>query len=508
MAIPIHLKGGSYQSRSLIANAQRAINLIPEINPEETDPEAPVTHYPRPGLLAFGAAGIPPTPGRGRGLYRASNGDLYACVEDSVYYIDPTFNFVFLGKIAANGAPVSFADNGISNGQSIVLVDGTTAGYQINMVTRAFSKIIDGTGLFVGADKVQYFDTFFTFNQPGTNNWYSSLSLSVSFNALDIAAKGTYPDQIQSIIACQRIMWLVGQLTAEPWFNAGDPIFPFEEMPGQFVPHGTISKYSVATSDVNAFWLSQDADGKNIVLMTEGYAAKRISTHALESEWLGYQTVSDAIAYTYQQGGHTFYVLHFPTADKTWGYDLATKQWHQRASIDGNGVLHRERVAFHAFAYGKNIGMDWQTGQIYELNQDTYTDNSQPIVYIRSFPHVVDGLRLITVSEFVLDMETGQLAGIGEQDEVDTPFDLGFSSGFGPRTINPAPMVSLRVSKDGGATFGNAREKALLSAGHYRSLLRWRQLGRGRDWVFEVSWASPMKTALQGAFLEAIKHTS
>src|SRR5437899_1961566 len=121
MRIP--LKAGSYQARSLIANAQRSINLIPELNPEDTDPDAPVTHYPRPGLVPFGALGKPLVGGRGRGLYRASNGDLYGVVEDAVYYIDPTWNFTPLGNIAAKGTPISFADNGASNGNAIVLVD-------------------------------------------------------------------------------------------------------------------------------------------------------------------------------------------------------------------------------------------------------------------------------------------------------------------------------------------------------------------------------------------------
>jgi hypothetical protein len=503
MKIP--LNSGAYQARALIAGSGVCENLFPEQNPSDIEPPSPFTHYPRPGLIP---KGNPPVQGRGRGLYRASNGDLYGCVGGNVYYIDPNWAFSLLGPIQNQNTPVSFADNGQSNGNEIVLVDNSPLGYQINMTSRQMSQIVDTTGLFTGATKVEYFDTFFAFNQKGTNNWYVSLSEQVAFNALDIASKGTYADPIQSLIACQRNLWLIGTMTSEPWFDAGDPIFPFEEVFGQFVPHGTIAPYSLCAADVNAFFLSQDKDGRAIFLKIEGYGAKRVSTFALEDEWLTYPRRDDALCYTYQQGGHTFVVIHFPSADVSWGFDLATDQWHKRSWMDNNGVRHRERVAFHAFAYDTNVGMDWSTGQIYAIDQNTFTDAGQPIAYVRSFPHIVDELKQITVTEFIVDMQTGTLAGSAEKGQFLSPWSAGFSSGFGPLVAVPAPVIAMRVSKDGGATFGNYRMKSLVSAGHYRSLLRWRSLGMGRDFVFEVSWCAPMSTGLNQAFAHAIEHTA
>lgn len=503
MRIP--LNSGAYQARSLNASAQACINLIPEQNPEEIDPESPFTHYPRPGLRALA---MPPVQGRGRGLYRASNGDLYGVVADSVFYIDKNWAFNKIGVIQNQFTPISMADNGQSNGNAIVLVDNSPLGYEINMTSRQMTQIVDTTGLFTGSTLVTFFDTFFTFNQTGTNDWYISLSEQVAFNALDQASKGTYGDPIQGIVATQRNLWLVGTMTAEPWFDAGDPIFPFEEVFGQLVPHGTIAPYSICTTDVNAFWLSQDKDGRAIMLMIEGYGAKKVSTFALEDEWLTYPRLNDAICYTYQQGGHTFVVIHFPSANKSWGYDLATKQWHQRCWIDNNGKFNRERVAFHAFAYDTNVGMDWQTGQIYALDQTVFTDAGQPVVCVRSFPHIVDELRELTITDFTVDMQTGTLPNTGEKNQFLSPWSAGFSNGFGPLTQVEAPEIALRVSKDGGQSWGNYRKKAMASAGRNRSQLRWRALGMGRDFVFEVTWSAPMSTGLNQAFANGIKHAA
>lgn len=503
MKIP--LNSGAYAAKSLAASAQVCINLFPEQNPADVDPASPFTHYTRPGLRALGA---PPVQGRGRGVYRASNGDLYGVVGTGVYYIDQNWTFNQIGTIQNKFTPVSMADNGQSNGNEIVLVDNSPLGYQINMTSRQMSQIVDTTGLFTGSTLVAFFDTYFAFNQIGTNNWYVSLSEQVAFNALDQASKGTFGDPIQGIIASQRTLWLVGTMTAEPWYNAGDPIFPFEEVFGQLVPHGTIAPYSICCTDVNAFWLSQDKDGRAIMLMIEGYGAKRVSTFALEDEWLTYPRRDDAICYTYQQGGHTFVVIHFPSGNKSWGYDLSTKQWHQRAWSDQNGKFNRERVAFHAFAYDTNVGMDWTTGQIYAIDPNTQTDAGQPIVCVRSFPHIVDELKEITVTDFTLDMQTGTLSGSAEQQQAYSPFSSGFSSGFGPLTKVDAPAVALRISKDGGQTYGNYRIKTLVSAGHFRSMLRWRGLGMGRDWIFEVTWSAPMPTGLNQAFANGIPHAA
>jgi hypothetical protein len=182
-------------------------------------------------------------------------------------------------------------------------------------------------------------------------------------------------------------------------------------------------------------------------------------------------------------------VLHFPTANTSWGYDLSTKQWHRRVWLDANGVWNREKVAFSTFAYDKNIGQDWKTGQLYIIDENAYTDNGDTILFERSFPHVVDELKWLTPTAFVADFETGLMPDTGEDDPV-------------------PPQVGLAVSRDGGGTYGNYRFKSMISAGKYRFMLRWRGLGMGRDFVFKLQWSFPGNSALQGAFVDAERHSA
>ena len=65
--------------------------------------------------------------------------------------------------------------------------------------------------------------------------------------------------------------------------------------------------------------------------------------------------------------------------------------------------------------------------------------------------------------------------------------------------------VSLRFSDDGGITYGQAVVQSLGSGGDFLTQASWNRLGMARDRVFELSWSAPFKTALNGAFVDAVK---
>lgn len=400
---------GFYQSRSVIASAQRCLNLYPEINTPESYMVMPqmtasaiVTLYPTPGTRMLGSL-TPAQQGPGRGLYYASNNQLYAVIGNTVYHIDPQWRYTILGYIMRGSTPVSMSDNAVT----AVLVDGTSTGYTIDLASNTFGTIEDSTGSFVGADKVDYIDGYFLFNKPGTPQFYASLAQSVTFDNLYFANKNAAPDWLETIVVNQRQIWLIGQQTTELWYDSGASDFPFEINSSYFIQHGCIAKYSVAKQDSNIFWLGNDPQGGRIVLQGVDLQAVRVSTHAIENEIQNYPRVDDAVGFCYQQLGHSFYVLTFPTADKTWVYDIEQSIWHERAVIDGAGQEHRIRANGYAYAYGKHVVIDYATGALYEMSADVYTDLGQPIRRERTFPHLVNELKRIIYRGFRADMETG-----------------------------------------------------------------------------------------------------
>lgn len=468
MRVP--LTGGAYEARSIIANAQRCVNLYPEINPGQNQPPSPVTHYRTPGLSLLSA---PPVAASGRGCYRASNGQLFVVVGTGVYYVTAAWGFALLGSIAPGPTPVCMADNGTT----ILVVDGTAAGYTIDMATHAWGTIADPA--FYGATNVQFSDTYFILNKPGTPIFYISGPNAVTWAPLDFAAKVGYADPLATLIVMHREVWLLGTLTTEIFYNSGAADFAFQQLPGAYIEHGCAAPYSVAKADLSVFWVSQDLQGSRMCLMGNNYAAKRVSTHAIETEWRTYQTVADAVAYTYQQDGHVFYVVTFPTADKTWAFDMATEQWHERTWTDPNGGEHRSRVQTVANAYGRIVAVDWENGNLYELALGAGTDNGDPIVRRRGFPHIVSDGKRVMYRQFIADMGVG-----GDTDP------------------NDDPMVSLRWSDTRGATWSDPVEQSLGRTGQYATSIQFQRLGYARDRVFELFWDSDAPGALNGAFID------
>lgn len=472
---PLLLTGGAYQAQGVIANAQRCVNQYPEKNPQATTPPVPVTHYQRPGKTLLGTPG---TQGVGRGLYRATNGDLYSMVGPNLYYVDPIWRHFAVGSAAPATNPVSFADNGQFAGGQIVMVDNTTTGYKIDMTTRVMSPIVDPTGLFNGATVVQYLQTFFLFNQINSQDFIVSLPDQVAFDALDEAAKASYADNIVTIGIRQREPWLLGTLTTEPWSLSGAVDFPFEAIPSTFVPHGILGAYSLVSSDVNLLWLTRDLQGNAIFVKSMGYEAKRISTHAIEQEIQKLATLTDCVGSTYQINGHTFIVWTFPSGNLTYAFDLATEQWHQLAYTDTDGNLNRDRALFYANAYGSIVGQDWETGELYKIDPTVFTDNGDPISFIRGFPHVLDELKRITHWGMYVDIQCGSTL-VEDYD----------------------PQIRMRYSDDRGQTWSDDLSASIGKIGQYDTSPQFLRLGYARDRVYELSHSANALAPLNGVYL-------
>lgn len=317
----------------------------------------------------------------------------------------------------------------------------------------------------------------FFYSVDQTNNF--------AFDPTYVAAKTGYPDLLSTLIVVHREIWLMGAFeTTEVWYDAGGSLFPFQIMPGVFIQHGCIAPASVTTHDLDVFWLGLDNAGQGTVFMGTGYEARKISTWAIAQMISGYiksaGKISDAIGFVYKQQDHVFYVLTFPTANATLVYDRSEDLWHERTWTDNNGNQNQVRYNCAAQAYGANVVADWQTGEVYTLDLGNYTDNGQPIVRYRTFPHILNDGKRQSYDWFEADMECGD----------------GISA-----SPTQQPLVQLFVSDDRGRTFYAAPQQTFGAQGDYIARPQWRQLGQCMDRVFALRWSDPAFTALQGAWI-------
>lgn len=501
------LLGGAYQARSNIASCVRCVNLFPEKNPP--DALVPVTYYQRPGFvpLCEDAANRKPM----RGLARASNGQGYAVIGTAVYSIQgppAPWGLTKLGDLLVNTAkPVKMRDNGTT----MLVVDGSPTGYTIDLATNAFAALVDPDGFFEGGATVDNIDTFMLWNIPGTNRFKSTLSNQITpFDLTYVAAKAGYPDPIQALIVNRHEIILVGTVKSEIWYDAGNAQFPFAELPGAYIEHGTCAPYSVATSDISVFWLSQDEQGLGYVFRQRGYDTKVISNHALSvaiRRMAKASSVADAIGYTYTQDGHAFYVLCFPSGNQTWVFDDAIAEpdmaWHQRAWTDVQGGLNRDRSNCGVLLYGQNVVGDWENGTLYALDLDTYQDTVLGVAlgttYLRTFQHIGTGQtdaagapqtalgHQVRYEQFIADIESGEGSG-GPADADGLP---------------TADQLSLRWSDDRGKTWGQVVLQSNGKPGEHITQPKWAGVGTARDRIFELSHSINGPAALNGAWVSA-----
>lgn len=500
--------GSTYVTRSVNAADARMVNLFPEIIPEAG--KEPAFLQRAPGLKFTQTIGLGPI----RGLWTFSNASAVAFVVSGteLYKINTSYVATKIGDVSGTG-PVSIADNGT---QVFIACNGPSFIY--NNTTNVFQQITDPD--FPGAVTVGYLDGYFVFNEPNSQRiWVTSLLNGTDIDPLDFASAEGAPDGVAGLIIDHREAWVFGTNSVEVWYDAGAADFPLQRIQGAFNEIGCVAPYSIAKLDNGLFWLGADARGQGIVYRANGYTGQRISTHAVEWQIQQYSNLSDAIAYTYQQDGHAFYVLIFPSANTTWVYDVSTQAWHERAGFD-NGAFTRHRSNCQMAFNGDVIVGDFESGNIYALDLDTYADNGQIQKWLRSWralPTDQNNLKRTAQHSLQLDCESGVgLTGsmIAETIYLQTEDgdylitedgDYLISDDVTPITQGSDPEVMLRWSDDGGHTWSNEHWATIGKIGQFYRRVFWRRLGmtlKLRDRVYEISGTDPVKIAIVGAELQ------
>jgi hypothetical protein len=230
--------------------------------------------------------------------------------------------------VSGTGIPTGATVASVTNGTDFVLSAAATA--TNTGVTLTFSPFLTQLSApFAGAVGCGFLDGWFVYNQPDSQIFWVLDSTSTTVDPLYFASAEGSPDNLVTLIVDHREVWLFGTNSVEVWYDAGLPDFPLARIQGAFNEIGCLAAYSVAKLDNGLFWLGADARGNGIVYRSKGYSGERVSTHAVEWQIQQYSTLSDAVGYTYQQDGHSFYVLNFPNANTTWVYDVATGAWHE-----------------------------------------------------------------------------------------------------------------------------------------------------------------------------------
>lgn len=452
-----------------------------------------------PGLNRFGSI---PTINEGacRGIITAGNGRTFAVFGNVFTEILLDGSRSPIGNLNTYTGVVSMAENGYQ----LILVDGTN-GWILNFANNNWTIISDeffpgNSQATLAPTHVCYIDTYFIVNVPNTNEYYYSESYyqrahddttsdydpnepNGYWNPINSGKKIGKSDNIVGLANCNNYLWLFGYNSNEVHYDTGDYNNQlFARYEGAILNFGCNSPASIATYANNIFWLSSDISGTVGVFTNEGMTPKRISTRGIEQIIEEFSKYTDCIGFTYAQAGHAFYVMQFPTADRTFVYDLVTDSWHERTYLDaGTGQLFAWKGMFATKNFDLLIMGDNASSATYVLDPKYYqNDNAMdsgfnyircakntPILFSNGVNVRYDWVSIICNQGYGLDVNTS--AGVGQ-----------------------SPTVQLAYSNDTGVTYTNERSAPLGKLGEYSNRSRILSLGMGRNRVYRITMTDPV----------------
>jgi hypothetical protein len=397
--------GPSSTSQSRNADCQQTMNFYLEML-ESQQGKSAAALYPTPGLKLFSA--LPESPVRGQYQF---GGRAFAVAGVSLYELMADGSYVNRGTVRNDGKPARMTAN-----QNQLLVCSTGNVYLLTLATNVLT-----TQTMLGpVFDVAYCDSYFIALLKNKFQ-ISALLDGSSWPGLQVVEPSVFPDDLVAFVVDHRELAIAGPKQTVIYQNTGstsifDPIGA-----GAFLEMGSAARYAAAKLDNTVYWLATDERGAITAQKMQGYSPQRISTHAIEFAWSGYATVADAVGYSYSDQGHGFWVLYFPTADKTWVFDVATQTWHERGFWNAPIAKYNAHRSWnHQYAFGKHLVGDWKTGNVYEMSITILGDLSDVIRRQRIAPVIAFENKRIQFDSFELDLETG-LGPMPPFPGIDTP---------------------------------------------------------------------------------------
>lgn len=503
----IGMCGGAYASQSLSADAQSCVNLYLEKN-ESGAAKSELSLYPTAGLSLTGGYQLPDSPVRGEWMV-ATPGVIprgFAIAGSTLFELFDVGNVVGTvanggvinrGAVANDGKPASFASSNIQ-----LMIASGGQGYCLTLATNVLTGPI---ATIAGAVQVGYQDGFFCALKGNSAQFFlSNLLDGTTWDAGQTAIISVFPDNVVSLVVDHRELCFLGWKQSVCYYNSG-AVFADDVIPGSFVEQGSAATFGVAQIDNTVFWIGQSTHGNRIAWRAQQYTPTRISTHAIEFAWQGYSRVDDAVAYPFQDQGHSFIQWFFPSANggkgATWVFDVATGSWHERVFGTGETAT-AHRSCCHMFAFGRHLVGDWASGNVYQMNIPKSdgaggwlfaTDFGNPIRRVRRSPYI----GMAGVWNFFKSLEIMAEPGLGPE--------IPLTDGAG----NPRdPQLMLRWSNDGGKSWVDYPSPLNLGqVGKYKTRMLARRLGRvwgsiGR--IFEIAFSDPVPLRVIDADLDAV----
>lgn len=400
--------------------------------------------------------------------YSSDIGRLIVVAGKSVYRVLPNApTSTKVGEVT--GAATGLPRVAPGPGQTFLVVDGIGAWYwdgsTFHSIGEAFATCTWIGGYFVAA-------------KAGDGGKFYISSDGVTWT--DFATAEAAPDGIVALVASRNELFVLGASTTEVWSHTGDSDFPFARVNGATTNIGCMSQRTAVLVGGVLYFVARSEAGAPFVARMNGYTPERVSTDDIDSMIPDQYQVATAIdACGFVWSGHPIYMLSNSTPPSwTIHFDASTGLWGH--VTDGD----RHRIVLGVEYQGRIFGTNTLAGvvadrKLYQWPNDGTSKTRYPLPDRRIVTdHVVspDGERF-TVDSLRLDMATNMDAA--------------------------EKSVSLKVSRDGGLSWGATQSVGLGTSSGPQKKVEFRRLGRSRSFTFDLSFPTDVPITVHSASLNA-----
>jgi len=410
----------------------------------------------------------------------------YVVMDNRLLLVTDKNTVSVLGTLSTSIGSVSIA----ATNNQIGICDGTSF-YLYNISGTTFSTPGDGD-IPSAPVTVISIDEYFIIPVPLTNRFQvSDLADGTAWNSLSFASANARADNINTMVQVNTLVLALCDSSCEVFYDSGGETIPFDRAVAGSYDFGCIANRSPVVIDNICYWLSSNNNGLVGVVVSNGGLPNNISNRAMLQELSTYDSLSDAIGWSYQENGHTFYLLTFPSSQTvngqlvgdTWAYDLSTGTWGKWQSTLTNAISPPQQTRHvancHMYLNGEHIIGDHISGKLYVMSPDAYTEAGEEIRRkIRTSHFVATDLKM-SMNNLVIETESGSgIDGIGQGSD---------------------PLLVLRHSKDRGRTWSSELSRKTGKLGEYDQRCTFNRIGSGRSITLEISCSDPIKWVILGA---------
>lgn len=377
------------------------------------------------------------------------------------------------GTLTSTTGSVSMAQNPTQ----VCIVDGT-AGWLFTPSTGAFVKITSA-GFPNGATTVTFCNGFFIAEQQGSNQFFvSNYNDGSTWNALSFAAASQYTD---GIVACDQLGGMLIPFSSnhvEFWQDSGLTTEPFTYIQQTASEYGLAAPFSrVHVADSLAFLTNTREGGLQFARIAQ-YQVKPVSTPDVDTIIQSLPVTSDCVGLSYQVGDIKFAQWTFPTANRSFLYNVTNEQWSETQTGVTQAYRARHIGQYSAVFAGQLLVTDYNGPNLYAPNAANYTDNGNMIVREVVTRCALNNQNVFRSGAIYFDMEQG--VGNGNPG----------SQGYNPR-------VSISVARDS-RDFGPEQLVALGKQGQNSTRVIRRRNGRARFMHAKIRMTDPAKFVISG----------